>query len=247
MATPFLQPSGSIAKAGVLVVALVVAVATVGVESASRIDKPTKKYCKTHKKNCRRNIKGRGSRGGVVFNRGNWSKGIDQDWHASTNQPNEPGAWLHRVNGAGTECTGTPDNNGYWCLNGGPKARKGCRNITGYSRRLGRVFDNDLYQLNLHAHWCFGKRRVKDNRQLWANSYVSRMHWSADDQGYVDGAQATEFYRYSKRPHGGHFWQRQKHIKMCIAWGVGCIYNRYPWVRIYGHGNGTWHASGNTG
>lgn len=73
------------------------------------------------------------------------------------------------------------------------------------------------------------------------------MHWSAEDHGYVDGAQLTEFYRYGNRPRGGHFWQRQKHIKMCIAWGIGCIYNRYPWVRIYAHGNGMWHASGNTG
>jgi hypothetical protein len=149
--------------------------------------------------------------------------------------------------GAGEDCTGTPNNAGYWCLNGGPKARKGCRDITAHTRRLGRVFDNPLYELNLRAHWCFRRGKIKNNNQLWSNSYLSSMNWTADAQGYVQGATVNEFYRYKNRPHGGFFWQRQVHTKMCLAWGIGCIYNRYPWTRVYGHGDGTWHASGNHG
>jgi hypothetical protein len=231
-----------------LAVAVVIGLGMVGVVAAAVIDKPTKKYCKNHKKKCKRNLGGVDGRGGVTIN-GGWSKGIDPDWEPSTEQPtNEPGAWLHRTTGGGGEdCTGTPNNSGYWCLNGGPKAKKGCRDVTGHTLRLGRVFDNPLYELNLRAHWCFRRGKIKNNNQLWSNSYLSNMNWTADAQGYVQDATVNEFYRYKNKPHGGFFWQRQVHIKMCLAWGIGCIYNRYPWARVYGHGDGTWHASGNIG
>jgi hypothetical protein len=73
----------------------------VSVVTAAVIDKPTKKYCKNHKKKCKRNLGGSEGRGGVTTN-GGWSKGIDPNWGPSTEQPtNEPGAWLHRTSGGG--------------------------------------------------------------------------------------------------------------------------------------------------
>jgi hypothetical protein len=121
------------------------------------------------------------------------------------------------------------------------KKRRGCGRVAGHSDAVGRAWglSVDLYDVVHTKFWCWRKGRVRGTVQT-ATTVMETADWVQLENVSKSGGP----YRWRNRRSGGHFSQRQWHLQACPFWVLCPVANYYPYVRIYAHGNGSFHLSG---
>jgi hypothetical protein len=204
-------------------VALAPAVVTEAVD-----DGPSKKWCRHHKKKCRklmrRTRQGDGPRV-VAFKTTRDGKVLAmQADDGPVVYAGDPALWKRdgRI----------PDS----------RKRRGCGRVVGNSDAVGSAWglSVDLYDVVHTKFWCWRRGRVRQKTVQTSTTVLE-----TDDWVKLEGVTKTGGpYRWRDRRNGGHFSQRQWHFQACPFWVLCPVANYYPYVRVYAHGNGSYHLSG---
>lgn len=132
----------------------------------------------------------------------------------------------------------------FWSRNGrvpGSKKRRGCGRLTKTSmsqhRRIRTIHH---YTISMSKFWCWKKGRV---REIDVNTgFPFRNAWVDVKKQRREG----DFYRWKAEiRRSGHytFWYPDMHACLHFVWRY-CVANYHPYIRIYSHSDGSYHASG---
>jgi hypothetical protein len=203
------------------------------VATGSQPPKVSKKWCKNHKKKCRKLYRANASNGGHVTVGKGWSKG-------TVKKPVEgvdPGLPEPSFGRASID----PD---FWKADGGKPSKKGCQWITGSSQANSTGPPHfQLYQVSVRKHWCWKWKQ----RKVYNVSSDTFINDTALGVSKRDDAGGQAFYQWCcDKPRSGHWTARYWDLgAWCAVWVIGeCFHHYYPYVRIYVHADGTFHMSG---
>lgn len=209
---------------------------------------PSLKWCKRHKKKCRRALRRHAKpprkivRARIQNYRFNPKGRKTKLLGGYTVYENpEDGEQAVTGGGAGTDPA-------FWKRNGaGPGRAKGCRQVIGYSEDWGRwgplIFKFRKYRYASRKFWCWRNGRVLPRS-------VSKSEFVDETDDFIRPVRhffsESRMYRWRDRKGGGHFHEARAEFEACVGLIVTFCPTAhfYPYIRIYAHGDGSYHMSG---
>jgi hypothetical protein len=185
----------------------------------------SKQWCRHHQSKCRR-----------------WARSVQQKGrHVRVTVSDDQGEIVARrtyeAGGGAAEL---------WKINGFPPdgtSKRGCARVSVASRAQAALPPRvTWYRLRVTKRWCWNRGKVIPKRRLEVHQGWPHVHWIYN----VQRTNRTVNRHYAwKRGHrrSGHKTYVEGHAEACFPF-AGCFTNRYPYVRLYAHSDGSWHASG---
>lgn len=233
---------------------LVLILAFVPVAGSGAHGKPgTKKFCRHHKKKCRKNV--RNKRGHIKVRFKGWGVGAgwsptntdvsgDKVYFDVTLQTGRDPVVTYTTEDGDDLNYGCPNNgdNEYWVCNGHQSFKKGKATLRTVSHAYGNLFDDLLYRTWHKTEWRWRKGRIRSLSQARGGEQVT---WYVSNEGPLSGSLGKPWYRWFKSiRRSGHRKQYGYNMRSCFG-PAGFCFNFRPYSRHYVHGDGTFHASGN--
>jgi hypothetical protein len=239
-----------------LILALLVPVSVGTVSAATRTGaettvqkSPRKKWCKKHKKKCRQALRKHAKAPGRIVR----ARVKNYKFNANGQKSQPMGGYTVYEDPQTGEQTavgsGAGDDPAFWKKNGAaPGGRKGCRQVVGFSEDWGRwgpllLFKFRKYRYASRKFWCWKKGRVLPGTVEKAEFVVDTDRFiRPNEHGFVE----SHMYRWRGRRNGGHFHEARANLEACLEFIIAfCPTAQFhPYIRIYAHGDGSYHMSG---
>lgn len=120
-------------------------------------------------------------------------------------------------------------------------ASTGCRDVWAYVDML-NITRSRLWRFQVSKYFCWNGTRVTRADAPVVSPTITTLG-TVTGWDYVGiNAEFDRYYQLGKSAYGGHHSYRQGRFKYCPP-RVVCLQNKYPYVNLWGHYNGTWDWS----